>query len=576
MKTLPITDITVSNDRGIKTASCASVPPVMVIAGPNGSGKSTLLIAIKRQSQSTQPIYIGPHRSIRRQNIQNRFLGPQLKLADILASDNVSFVDGIHLAVQDRDPWNADETGNLIKYTLCNIATDVNNKIANAFHRDGKIKKNSIPKVWSPLSKLINTLLPHMRFVKVNVDERTDMKVLFENIKTGSVIEFDNLSSGEKSIIQLFLPLIEHEILHNLKLIEEPHSKIEWECRPVIIDEPELHLHPNLQELLLSYMREMAAAQRYQFIVSSHSQVLVDAANHDELYLMRPVHSVGDGENQLIRIADSEDGLDLINEVFGRRSDLTAMTSIVLVEGKKLTPGSRASSDRKIYELLDSRFRRITVTPSSSKSECAARALSLSEAMKQLGSNAQVRALVDRDVDTAEPNMLVKMLPVSMVENFLIDPAVIFEALNLVIEKTHFTEVSEVEQAITSILDSMEKHEIERRVKASLGVKNFRLQGPLELAEQHIDEHVKSIHSTFSSQAISNLHDKHKKEVAKIKKSKSRREFYDGKYIINEFVKLYLKDTGLSKDIFKYKCASIASKRKICKNFFDDFFNFII
>lgn len=572
MTALPITDIAVSNDRGIRTASCSSVPPVMVITGPNGSGKSTLLIAIKRQSQSTQPIYIGPHRSIRRQNIQSRWLGPQLKLSDILTSDNVSQVDGIRVYDQARDPWNADESGNLIKYTLCNIATDVNNRIASLFHRDGEIKKDTIPDVWNPLSKLIDTLLPHMQFVEVNVSEKTDMKVLFRNIKTESVIEFDNLSSGEKSIVQLFLPLIEHEILHNLKLIEEPLSKIEWKCRPVIIDEPELHLHPNLQELLLSYMRELAAARRYQFMISSHSQVLVEAANHDELYLMRPVHSVADGENQLVRIADDESRLDLINEVFGRRSDLTAMKSIVIVEGKELTPNSQSSSDRKIYGLLDNRFRRITVTPSSSKSECIARARNLSDMMKSLGSNAQVRALVDRDVDTETHDESVQMLPVSMVENFLIDPAVIFEALELVIEKTDFERVSDVEQAITSILDSMENHEVERRVKASLGTKIFRVKGPLALAERQIEEHLQSINSTFSTENIYALREKCEKKVAQIKHSNSRREFYDGKYVIDNFVKIYLKDTGLSKEIFKYQCARIASKRNKCKSFFDGFF----
>ncbi len=548
----------------------------MVITGPNGSGKSTLLIAIKRSSQATQPIYIGPHRAIRRQNIQSRWLGPQVKLSEIMTSDNVSQVEGIRVFDHGRDPWNADESGNLIKYTLCNIASDVNNRIAILFHRNGEIRKHSIPNVWKPLSDLIDTLLPHMQFVEVNVTEKTDMKVLFLNKKTETLIEFDNLSSGEKSIVQLFLPLIEHEILHNLKRIEEPTSEIEWICRPVIIDEPELHLHPNLQELLLSYMRDLSAARRYQFIISSHSQVLVEAANHDELYLMKPVHSVEDGENQLVRIAGDENKLDLINEVFGRRSDLTAMKSIVIVEGKELTPNSQSSSDRKIYELLDLRFRRITVTPSSSKSECITKARSLSEMMMSFGSSAKVCALVDRDVDLEDEDKLVKMLPVSMVENFLIDPDVIFEALELVIEKTDFSKVSDVEDAITSILDSMENHEVERRVKAELGKTVFRVRGPLERAGIQIKAHVEFLNSTYSDKNISALRRECEKKVSQIKETNLRRELYDGKYIIDNFVKIYLNNTGLSKEIFKYQCARIASQRLTCRRFFDNFFeNFI-
>ena len=570
---LPISTFRVEHQRGIGIAFCDDVPPVTVITGPNGSGKSTLLIGIKRQHQAHQPIYLGPHRAIRRQHIQSRWLGPQMNLSDILAGDHVNRIEGINIYDQARDPWNADETGNFIKYSLCNIATDVNGRLARIFYRDGEIKKGALPDVWKPLSDLVNTLLPHLKFEEVDVSNKQQMMVQFKNVKTNTVIEFDELSSGEKSVLQLFLPLIEKEVLYNLELIDNSEAVISWQVRPVIIDEPELHLHPNLQELLLTYMRELAAAGRYQFIISSHSQTLVEAANSDELFLLKPIHAVADGENQLTRIASDDDKLDLISEVFGRRSDLTAMRNVLVVEGKEVTPFSQSSSDRKIYGLLDKRFQRLTVLPSSSKTECVARARSLAQVMAEIGSTAQVNALVDRDATDSDDDALIKYLPVSMVENFLVDPDVIFDGIELIRDKTDFETRDNVENAIDSILDSMEDHEVARRVKAKLGHVVFRVTGKLDRAEEQVDQQKRQLDQSFSSQRIEELRILAAEDVNKIKTAGQRRELYDGKHIIDQLFKLYLGSTGLSKEIFKYQCAKIASDRKVCRNFFEDLFS---
>jgi predicted ATPase len=62
------------NQRSIKLAQCVKVPPLMVVAGPNGSGKSTLLNAIRSQAGYTNIMYVGPHRAMRRQQVQSRHL----------------------------------------------------------------------------------------------------------------------------------------------------------------------------------------------------------------------------------------------------------------------------------------------------------------------------------------------------------------------------------------------------------------------------------------------------------------------------------------------------------------------
>lgn len=58
----------------------------MVIAGPNGSGKSTLLNAIRASAGYTNVIYVGPHRAMRKQTVQQRYLFQQpLSFESLLA-----------------------------------------------------------------------------------------------------------------------------------------------------------------------------------------------------------------------------------------------------------------------------------------------------------------------------------------------------------------------------------------------------------------------------------------------------------------------------------------------------------
>lgn len=74
----------ITDQKALQYAECESVPPIMIICGPNGSGKTTLLDAIKRGSRErlleptdTQILYQPPHRAIRRQSVQRRWLGGQ-------------------------------------------------------------------------------------------------------------------------------------------------------------------------------------------------------------------------------------------------------------------------------------------------------------------------------------------------------------------------------------------------------------------------------------------------------------------------------------------------------------------
>src|SRR4051812_23130700 len=99
----------VRNQRSIKYAKCDAVPALMVIAGPNGTGKSTLLNTIRSSAGYTNVMYVGPHRSMRRQNVQSRhLLAPTISFESVLSSQQIPGFDGIRIFDGARDPWSAD------------------------------------------------------------------------------------------------------------------------------------------------------------------------------------------------------------------------------------------------------------------------------------------------------------------------------------------------------------------------------------------------------------------------------------------------------------------------------------
>ena len=191
------------------------------------------------------------------------------------------------------------------------------------------IEKETMPDIWLPLKEMTENLLPHLYFDKIDVSNRDRIQCLWNVHEKNIKVDIDDLSSGEKAIIHLFFPLIENRIQ---SLIEFSKGEIgstsvrqstEQVC--VLMDEPELHLHPNLQGKILDYLRNLAVIEDVQFVLATHSPTIVDLASSDELFLLRPSEMAGANENQLIQIASDDEKLELMREAFGSTSNITAI-----------------------------------------------------------------------------------------------------------------------------------------------------------------------------------------------------------------------------------------------------------
>ena len=567
----------IRNQRSIRFAQCESVPPLMVIAGPNGAGKSTLLNAIRTTSGYQNIMYVGPHRAMRRQQVQQRHLlaGP-ISFEALLASQNVPGFEGIRMLDGARDAWGYDDSANYLKHALCQIEVERGEAIKARYDRDKGIPPDSIPDPWAPLRTLTTNLLPHLSFDRIDTSNRGQVQCLWKVHGLESRVDLDDLSSGEKSIIQMFYPLVERSIRH---LLAQIGAAIEPGARPelcVLIDEPELHLHPNLQLKVLDYLRWLTTGTQTQVIVATHSPTMVEYAGFEELFLLRPVELVPSEQNQLVQIASDEERLRVLRDVFGNTINLTAMQPVLVVEGVSEAGAKSAIPDRKLYRALHSGFDGVTVIPGGGKSECKSLVRALNENLVTFSPNLRAIALLDRDADPQAEDPQIHLLPVAMIENFLLDPDAIWETIQSVVERTQFRTVDDVASGIATVLDSLEEEEVGRRAGSALGSVHFYPSLPATTIPEMAARFIKEVDARYSAVAVDSALRAAANSVAQIKDGNRRREEFHGKSILGEFYRRYIGGTGMSKIVFTFEAARHSRRRKSVVAYFDQFFEQLV
>jgi hypothetical protein len=371
----------------------------------------------------------------------------------------------------------------------------------------------------------------------------------------------------------MFYPLVEKEIKALVAEIGAGPQVVERHDLCVLIDEPELHLHPNLQLKVLDYLRVLATGTRTQVIVATHSQTIVEYASFEELFLLRSFDLVGREQNQLIQVASDEERLSFLREVFGSTENLTALQPVVVVEGVTEQEASKILPDRKLYRALHPGFDSVTLIAGGGKAECKALLVVLNEALPYFSSQLRAIALLDRDTEVKPGIDGIELLPVSMIENFLLDADSIWEAIQSVIEKTDFATVDDVANAMDGVIDELTETEIGRRTALGLGGSHFfpPSKTSTEIATA-TKQYMGTVSSQYSQEAIASSETEARHKVAELRDKNRRREEFNGKNILMAFYRRYLHRTGLSKVVFTFESARHARRRRSVVTYFDQFF----
>ncbi|MCL0091913.1 AAA family ATPase [Dehalococcoidales bacterium] len=546
---MPIKKFEIRNIGPINLAKIEDAPSVVIIAGPNGVGKSTLLEALKRRQhlvESTGKImYLSPYRAPVAFQLHKSLpiIAPERRYIDVLALDSFSLpapsgIPGITvLPYYITQPTQRTRTAPdfapyvEVKYKLVQLKHEFGRALAEVFKRyGGMIPKGTMPEdIYKPFRELVRFFLPGLEFDDI-ILERDIYKINFKN-KTGVIVEFDQLSSGEKDIIAMLFPFVEKEIENELARVrgkEIPHEDL-----IVLIDTPEAYLHASLQRNLLDYVRKLVRegegqGEKLQFFIATHSTTIVNEASVKELHIMAFPKQSPNG-NQLLKVTADEDKLYLIRDLLGDIGYLASGKPILLLEGKE---------DVEILKLLKPDVEeKFTLLPFEGKSKILSFTEIFERVVPELISRGfGVFGIVDKDKESIKPSEFCFVLPRACIENFLLDPEAIYEALKVIRGETELQregiKIQNIEGLIEEIIKAPEfiEEEIREEIKTQL---RFYIGGKW----RNIDELERIAFETLKKKLdrIKEEHEKLRNEIEQIKddKEKAVREL-NGKLILGK------------------------------------------
>lgn len=127
----------------------------------------------------------------------------------------------------------------------------------------------------------INETLSRYVSLHMSIDDRDGKEnysihdIHFQD-RDGYRMTFQDLSSGEQSFVSIILLLYGHDLYNGM----------------MIIDEPEIHLHPQSQELFITLLEEMKTRQKMQFIIATHAPSMINEHNINHVFRCHKKHSI--------------------------------------------------------------------------------------------------------------------------------------------------------------------------------------------------------------------------------------------------------------------------------------------
>jgi len=124
--------------------------------------------------------------------------------------------------------------------------------------------------ILDKIKESFDIFFPNKVFLEklTRTDNTKDYRLMIEN-EDKSVVDLDQLSSGEREVIAFFTYLCTKAIDNSI----------------IIIDEPELHLHPKWQSIILYAIHKIFP--NIQLFIASHSSEIHQASSSSELFELK-------------------------------------------------------------------------------------------------------------------------------------------------------------------------------------------------------------------------------------------------------------------------------------------------
>lgn len=367
---MKITSLEIKDYLPIKSLKMENLGDIVIIAGANGAGKTRLKEAIVQTLQgnpqmsltvrSTKPeekekfgnvdaisVQQGQTNQTLNQYMQSRSFGRGRYVGSLIQIDsqrNIQTVSyqAIKLQVTDPDdnetPWNWGYQAftNRWQTFMNEIHQSVaayTNKLAKEVQENSSMTgKEILEKIPHPLAKykeIFSQLLPGKELQDINPASPKEFQYKDDS---GQILAFSSLSSGEQEIVKVIFDVVRKDIKHSI----------------IIVDEPELHLHPTLTFKLVETLKSVGDHTN-QFIFLTHSADLISTYySTGDVYF---IDSLQDGNNQAHKLSELNHSHKEVVQLIGENLGLFAV-------GKKLifVEGENSSIDRLTYHKIGQKY----------------------------------------------------------------------------------------------------------------------------------------------------------------------------------------------------------------------------
>ena len=368
---MKIKNVEIKNVGGIKELKISFSGAMNIICGPNGIGKSTILDAIA--------FMFSRHATNIKKNVMSEEAG-SIKIA-ILINDSVNdyvsnienFAPSVHMIFNSEIPdirylIRFDTERNLPYTRLASIGEDPRRDEESISYQNNKGVSYNDLKGWLGKRFLLedsqkgiftenskrNLSLALSCITQLNSDycfSHIDGRNfdIFVNTPNGQ-IWYEYLSSGFKSCIAIIIGIIQ-EI--ELRFVKEDIYAADFDGI-IIIDEIEMHLHPDWQARITEVMTAMFP--HTQFIVTTHSPHVVQNGKPEQIIALEQSES---GETKVRSHSGCENGYtgwtidEVLRDVMGMESTLSKELEHKLQEFYHYIDAEDHENARVSYKYLD-------------------------------------------------------------------------------------------------------------------------------------------------------------------------------------------------------------------------------
>ena len=441
----------------IKHINISNLGNTIVIAGANGSGKTRLKEAIvqtlqgaalmnitivaTREEEKEEKYFNGTKLEIIRgeQNpvltnyINSRKYGSGKYVGSLVQIDSSRSVQALQYNTVNwlgGDPDDTESPSNFYLTSFMNRWQDFvtyihqksaarDKKLAEAMKENPELKGSKIlnkyPDPFQKYKEIFSSILPGKSLLDINPAAPGEFRF---SDQSGQELPFSALSSGEQEVIKVLFDVARKDIRHSV----------------IIVDEPELHLHPTLTFKLIETLKSIGDHTN-QFIFLTHSPDLISTYySTGDVYF---IDQKDNGGNQAHRLSDLDHEHKEVASLIGQNLGMFAVgKKLVFVEGEK------SSIDRlsyqKIAQTVDSEIR---VLPAGSVLNILA-LNNIEEQIRKAIFGIELYMIRDRDglsdnqVSILEKNGRIKCLKRRHIENYFLDDEVLF----MVAQRLYLTE----------------------------------------------------------------------------------------------------------------------------------------